>query len=58
MSEDTEAPPQESPDSEAPAVKPLEVVVKNTPVKDVNWNDDRDDIEYEEIILSKEDKDI
>ncbi len=58
MSEDTETPSQESPDSEAPSVAPLEVKVTNEPVKDTKWNDDKDDLEYEEIILTKEDMDI
>ncbi len=58
MSEDTEAPPQESPDSEAPAVKPLEVTITNPTKSAKAWNDSCDDMEYDEIVLSKEDKDI
>ncbi len=58
MSEDTETPSQESPDSEAPAVKPLEVKVTNTTPNEKKWNDSVDDMEYDEIVLSKEDKDI
>ncbi len=58
MSEDTETPSQESPDSEAPPVPPLEVVVKNNPKPKPNFYDSKDDVEYEEIILSDEDKDI
>ncbi len=60
MSEDTEAPPQESTDSEAPAVKPetLKVEVTNPTKSDKAWNDSCDDMEYDEIVLSKEDKDI
>jgi len=58
VSEDTEAPPQESPDSEAPAVKPLEVKITNPTKSAKAWNDSVDDMEYDEIILSKEDKDI
>ncbi len=55
MSKDTsDSDSQESPDSEAPT-PPLEVKVTN---KESKWNDSRDDIEYEEIILSDEDKDI
>jgi len=37
---------------------PLEVKVTNTPVKDIKWNDSKDDIEYDELTLSDEDKDI
>ncbi len=58
MSKDKETPSQESPDSEAPSVPPLEVKITNNPVKDVKWNDDKDDIEYDEIVLTKEDMDI
>ncbi len=58
MSEDKETPSQESPDSEAPSAPPLEVKITNQPIKNINWNDTIDDIEYDEIILSDEDKDI
>ncbi len=59
MSEDTEAPPQEDTKSdEAPAVKPLEVKITNPTKSDKAWNDSCDNEEYDEIILSKEDKDI
>ncbi len=55
--DDTGSVPEESSDSEAPAA-PLEVKVTNTPVKEVKWNDERDDIEYDEIVLTDEEKDI
>ncbi len=56
--DDTGSVPEESSDSEAPAVTPLEVKVTNTPVREKHWNDEVDDIEYERIILTKEDMDI
>jgi len=37
---------------------PLEVTIKNPPKKEVQWNDSKDDIEYDELTLSDEDKDI
>jgi len=58
VSKDTETPSQESPDSEAPTVKPLEVKVTNPVTPKPSFYDAKDDIEYEEIILSDEDKDI
>ncbi len=58
MSEDTETPSQESPDSEAPPVTPLEVVVTNNTKPKPDFYDSKDDLEYEEIILTDEDKDI
>ncbi len=45
-------------EDETPEVTPLEVKITNTPVKDTKWNDDRDDIEYDEIIITKEEMDI
>ncbi len=42
----------------APKTEALEVKITNTPVKDTKWNDDRDDIEYDEIIITKEEMDI
>ena len=51
-----ETPSEESPDSKAPPVTPLEVKITNKNEK--KWNDDIDDIEYDEITLSKEDMDI
>ncbi len=56
VSEDTPTPAEESPDSETPVVTPLEVKVTNKIER--KWNDDVDDIEYDEITLSKEDMDI
>ncbi len=53
--ENTET-PVENP-TEAP-MKPLEVKVTNPDKKETKWNDDRDDMEYDEIILTKEDMDI
>jgi len=37
---------------------PLEVKISNPPKKEVQWNDSKDDIEYDELTLSDEDKDI
>jgi len=37
---------------------PLEVKITNSPKKEVKWNDSKDDIEYDELTLSDEDKDI
>jgi len=37
---------------------PLEVKITNSPKKEVQWNDSKDDIEYDELTLSDEDKDI
>ncbi len=58
MSEDTPTPSEESPDSETPVVKPLEVKITNPTKSAQAWNDSVDDMEYDEIVLSKEDKDI
>ncbi len=58
MSEDTPTPSEESPDSETPVVKPLEVTITNPTKLAKAWNDSVDDMEYDEIVLSKEDKDI
>ncbi len=58
MSEDTPPPAEESPDSETPVVKPLEVKITNPTKSSKEWNDSCDDIEYDEIVISKEDKDI
>jgi len=55
---DTDSVSEESTDSEAPPVSPIEVKITNNPVKDVKWDDERDDIEYDEIILTKEEMDI
>jgi len=52
------APDDDKVEEDAPAVTPLEVKVTNTPTKDVKWNDDRDDMEYDEIVLTDEDKNI
>jgi len=38
--------------------EPLPVKLVNTPVKDVKWNDSKDDIEYESLAVSEEDMDI
>ncbi len=51
----------ESSDSTSPESKeevPLNVKITNPDKKESKWNDDRDDMEYDEIILSKEDMDI
>ncbi len=60
MSEDTPTPSEESPDSETPVVKPetLKVEITNPTKSAKAWNDSVDDMEYDEIVLSKEDKDI
>ncbi len=54
--ESTDSVSEESTDSEVPPV--VEVKVTNTPVKEVKWDDEKDDIEYDEIILTKEEMDI
>ncbi len=54
---DTDSVSEESTDDEAPAVTPIEVkVIAQT--KPTEWNDDKDDIEYDEIILTNEEMDI
>jgi len=48
-------------DPEVPKIseeKPLEVKISNPPKKELQWNDSKDDIEYDELTLSDEDKDI
>jgi len=37
---------------------PLEVKISNPPKKETQWHDSKDDIEYDELTLSDEDKDI
>jgi len=56
---DKEVPADEnSSDDSSTQVPPLKVEISN-PIKKVReWNDSRDDIEYEEIQLTKEDMDI
>ncbi len=54
---DTDSVSEESTDDEAPPVTPIEVIVKSQP-KLTAWNDEKDDIEYDEIILTKEEMDI
>ncbi len=49
---------EESTDDEAPPVTPLEVKVTNTPKKEFSIYDERDDIEYDEITLTKDEMDI
>ncbi len=48
--------------SESTSPEPKEVTmnvkITNPEKKEVKWNDDRDDMEYDEIILTKEDMDI
>ncbi len=50
----------ESPDSKTPEPKEetINVKITNPSKKETQWNDDKDDIEYDGIILSKEDMDI
>ncbi len=43
-------------EEEAPAV-PIKVELTNAP-KITKWNDDKDDIEYNEIVLTDEEKNI
>ncbi len=57
MSDDTGSVPEESSDSEAPSL-PLEVKITNPTKIKPDFYESKDDIEYEEIILSDEDKDI
>ncbi len=44
--------------SEVPPVTPIEVKVTNTIKKEFSIYDERDDIEYDEIILTKDEMDI
>ncbi len=37
---------------------PLEVKITNSPKKEVQWNDSKDDIEYEDLGITEEDMDI
>ncbi len=37
---------------------PLEVKVTNSPKKEVQWNDSKDDIEYDDLGITEEDMDI
>ncbi len=53
----TDSVSDESTDSEVPPVTPIEVIVKSQP-KLTAWNDEKDDIEYDEIILTKDEMDI
>ncbi len=43
---------------EVPPVTPVEVKVTNTPKKEFSIYDERDDIEYDEITLTKDEMDI
>ncbi len=56
--DDTGSAPEESPDSEAPTVPPLEVKVTNQTKPTPKWNDSHDDLEYDELGISAEDMDI
>ncbi len=53
----TDSVSEESTDDEVPPVTPIEVKVIAQP-KLKEWNDEKDDIEYDEIILTKEEMDI
>jgi len=56
---DKEVPPDENSDEDSSVVvPPLKVEISNPQKKEKQWNDSRDDIEYEEIKLTKEDMDI
>ncbi len=37
---------------------PLEVKITNSPKKEVQWNDSKDDIEYDDLGITEEDMDI
>ncbi len=57
--DETGSDPEESTDSESPDVTPpLEVKIINNPVKEKSIHDECDDIEYDEIKLTKEEMDI
>jgi len=60
VSKDESPPEKESTDSEAPPPKPeaIEVKITNSPVKEVKWNDEVDDQEYYEIVLTDDEKNI
>ncbi len=62
MVEEESIPPdsvsEETTVDEVPPVTPLEVKVINTPKKEFSIYDERDDIEYDEIILTKDEMDI
>ncbi len=57
MSDDTGSAPEESSDSKAPPL-PLDVKITNPTKPKPDFYDSKDDLEYEEIILTDEDKDI
>ncbi len=37
---------------------PLEVKITNSPKKEVQWNDSKDDVEYDDLGITEEDMDI
>ncbi len=54
MDDDTE----DTSDTKISEDTPLEVKVTNSPKKDVQWNDSKDDSEYDDLGITDEDKDI
>ncbi len=54
MSEEVEEPTEDK----VPESEPLEVKITNSPKKEVQWNDSKDDIEYEDLGITEEDMDI
>ncbi len=45
-------------DPKTEELKPLEVKITNNPVKDKKWDDSQDDIEYQELGITDEDRNI
>ncbi len=54
MSEEVEEPK----DEKISEPVPLEVKITNSPKKEVQWNDSKDDIEYDDLGITEEDMDI
>jgi len=54
-----EVPADENPTDDSSAqVPPLKVEISNPEKKEKKWNDSHDDIEYDLLVLTKEDMDI
>jgi len=59
VEDDLEVHTDENPTDDSSAdVPPLKVEISNPDKKEKKWNDSHDDIEYDEIKLTKEDMDI
>ncbi len=58
MSEDQPESVEEPTEEKISEPEPLEVKITNSPKKEVQWNDSKDDIEYEDLGITEEDMDI